>query len=63
MSAETIVEVGIGVCRGEADGADTETILDRLRPLTGAIAAQEPELDTTEVGRAIVEASRTHLCG
>ena len=63
MTADTTVEVGIGICRGIADGADTETILDRIRPLSSAIAAHDPERDTAEVGRAIVEASRTHLCG
>ncbi|UVE95135.1 DUF732 domain-containing protein [Dietzia sp. B32] len=62
MTAATTVEVGVGICRGIADGADTETILDRIRPLTSAIAAQTPDLDTAEVGRAIVDASRTHLC-
>lgn len=63
MTAETTVEVGLGICRGIADGADTETILDRIRPLSSAIAAQAPERDTAEVGRAIIDASRTHLCG
>ncbi|MDX2357235.1 DUF732 domain-containing protein [Dietzia sp. PP-33] len=62
MTAATTVEVGIGICRSIADGADTETILDRIRPLTSAIAAQDPERDTAEVGRAIVDASRAHLC-
>lgn len=62
MTAITTIEVGAGICRGIADGADTETILDRIRPLAGAIAAQNPDLDTAEVGRTIVEASRTHLC-
>lgn len=63
MTAATTVEVGIGICQGIADGADDDTILDRIRPLTSAIAAQEADHDTTEVGRAIVDASRAHLCG
>lgn len=63
MTAETTVEVGLGICRGIADGADTETILDRIRPLSSAIAAQNTSRDTAEVGRAIIDASRTHLCG
>ncbi|HMT48898.1 DUF732 domain-containing protein [Dietzia sp. UBA5065] len=63
MSADTTVEVGIGICRSIAHGAGLETILDRIRPLTSAIAAQDTRLDTAEVGRAIVDASRTHLCG
>ncbi|WP_223146518.1 DUF732 domain-containing protein [Dietzia sp. ANT_WB102] len=62
MTADTTVEVGLGICRGIADGADTETILDRIRPLTSAIAAQSPGLDTAAVGGALIEASRNHLC-
>lgn len=62
MTAETTIEVGIGICRGIADGADTDTVLDRIRPLTSAIAAQSAERDAAEVGSAIVDASRTHLC-
>lgn len=62
MTADTTVEVGIGICQGIADGADTETVLDRIRPLSSAIAAHDAERDTAEVGRAIVDASRTHLC-
>jgi hypothetical protein len=62
MSADTTIEVGVGICRGLGDGADTETILDRIRPLTSAIAAQSPDLDTAAVGRTIVDASRDHLC-
>ncbi|AWH95278.1 DUF732 domain-containing protein [Dietzia psychralcaliphila] len=63
MTAATTVEVGIGICRSITDGADTDTILDRIRPLTSAIAAQDAERDTAEVGRAIIDASRAHLCG
>ena len=62
MTASTTVEVGIGICQGIADGADDDTILDRIRPLTGAIAAQDPERDSAEVGRSLIDASRTHLC-
>ncbi|MFN3602656.1 MAG: DUF732 domain-containing protein [Dietzia sp.] len=62
MTAATTVEVGIGICRSIADGADTDTILDRIRPLTSAIAAQDEDRDTAEVGRAIIDASRAHLC-
>ena len=62
MTAATTVEVGIGICEGIADGADDETILDRIRPLTSAMAAQDSGRDTAEVGRAIVDASRAHLC-
>lgn len=62
MTADTTIEVGVGICRGIADGADTETILDRIRPLTSAIAAQSAGLDTAEVGRTILDASRAHLC-
>lgn len=62
MTAATTVEVGIGICQGIDDGADVETILDRIRPLTSAIAAQDSDRDTAEVGRAIVDASRAHLC-
>lgn len=62
MTASTTVEVGIGICQSIADGADDETILDGIRPLTSAIAAQDPEMDTAEVGRGLVDASRTHLC-
>lgn len=61
-TADTTVEVGIGICRGITGGADTDAILDRIRPLTSAIAAHDAERDTAEVGRAIVDASRTHLC-
>ncbi len=63
MTADTTVEVGIGICRGLADGVETETILDRIRPLSSAIAAHHAELDSAGVGRAIVDASRAHLCG
>ena len=62
LTADTTVEVGIGICRGIADGVDTESVLDHLRPLTSAIAAQSSGRDTAEVGRALIEASRTHLC-
>lgn len=62
MSAETTVEVGIGICESIAGGADTDTILDHIRPLSSAIASQSDDHDTDRVGRAIVEASRTHLC-
>jgi hypothetical protein len=63
MSADTTVEVGIGICRNIAEGAETEMILDHIRPLSSAIATQSAGHDTDEVGRAIVEASRTRLCG
>lgn len=62
MSADTTVEVGIGICRNIDDGADTDTILDHIRPLSSAVASQSADHDTDRVGRAIVEASRTHLC-
>lgn len=62
MSADTTVEVGIGICENIDDGVDTETILDHIRPLSTAIATQSADHDTDRVGRAIVEASRTHLC-
>ncbi|EYT57312.1 hypothetical protein H483_0115670 [Dietzia sp. UCD-THP] len=63
MTAATTVEVGLGICRSISDGADTETILDHLRPLTSAIAAQDADRDTAGVGRALIDASRAHLCG
>lgn len=62
-AADTTVEVGIGICRTIADGADTDTILDGIRPLSSALAAQSGERDTQEAGRALVDASRAHLCG
>lgn len=62
MTASTTVEVGIGICQSIADGADDDTILDRIRPFTGAIAAQDPERDSSEVGRSFIDSSRTHLC-
>ncbi|AWH91949.1 hypothetical protein A6035_06990 [Dietzia lutea] len=62
MTAETTLEVGLGICRGIDDGADTEMILDRIRPLTSAIASQNDEWDTAGVGRALIDASRTRLC-
>ena len=62
MSANTTVEVGIGICQNIDDGTDTDTILDHIRPLSSAIAAQSAQHNTDRVGRAIVEASRTHLC-
>lgn len=62
MSADTTVEVGIGICQNIDGGADTDTILDHIRPLSSAIASQSADHDTDRVGRAIVEASRTHLC-
>ncbi|MGN0101768.1 MAG: DUF732 domain-containing protein [Dietzia sp.] len=62
MTAETTLEVGLGICGGIEDGADTETILERIRPLTSAIAAQSDEWDTARVGRALIEASRARLC-
>lgn len=63
MSSDTTVEVGIGICQNLAEGAETDTILNHIRPLSSAIAAQSDNHDTDEVGRTIVEASRTHLCG
>lgn len=62
MTASTTVEVGVGICQSIAHGADDDTILDRIRPLTSAIAAQDQERDSAEVGRGFVDASRTHLC-
>lgn len=62
MSADTTVEVGIGICQNIEDGVDTDTILDHIRPLTSAIATQSADQDTDRVGRAIVEASRANLC-
>lgn len=62
MSADTTVEVGVGICQNIDDGVDTDTILDHIRPLSSAIATQSTDHDTDRVGRAIVEASRTHLC-
>lgn len=58
----TTVEVGLGICQSLSEGADTSTILDRIRPLTSALAAQTGAPDTEELGRAFVDASRTHLC-
>ena len=63
MSADTTVEVGIGICQNIDDGAGTDTILDHIRPLSSAIATQSADHDTDRVGRAIVAASRAHLCG
>lgn len=62
-AADTTVEVGIGICSGISEGTDTDEILDRIQPITGALAAQTGQLDTQEVGRALIEASQTHLCG
>lgn len=62
ISAETTVEVGIGICDSIADGASTEAILDHIRPLSSAIASQSDDHDTDRVGLAIVAASRSHLC-
>lgn len=62
MSADTTVEVGLGICQKIDDGVDTGTILDHIRPLSSAIATQSADHDTDRVGRAIVEASRAHLC-
>ena len=62
MSADTTVEVGIGICQNIDDGVDTDTILDHIRPLTSAIATRSADQDTDRVGRAIVEASRANLC-
>lgn len=62
MSAETTIEVGIGICLKIAEGVDDETILDQIRPLSSAIASQIEDIDTAGVGRALVDASRTHLC-
>lgn len=62
MSANTTVEVGIGICLKIAEGVDDETILDQIRPLSSAIASQIEDIDTAGVGRALVDASRTHLC-
>ncbi|WP_010542538.1 DUF732 domain-containing protein [Dietzia alimentaria] len=62
MTASTTVEVGIGICHSIADGADDDTILDRIRPLTSAIAAQHPDRESAEVGQKLIDASRTRLC-
>lgn len=62
-AADTTVEVGVGICRSITEGAGTDTILDRIRPLTSALAAQTGERDTDDVGRAFIDASRAHLCG
>lgn len=62
LSADTTVEVGLGICQNIHDGVDTDTILDHLRPLSSAVATQSADHDTDRVGRAIVDASRSHLC-
>lgn len=62
-AAGTTIEVGIGICRSLAEGEQTDVILDRIRPLTSVLAAQHSERDTDEVGRSLVDASRSHLCG
>ncbi len=62
MTADTVIEVGIGICQGIDDGADEAEVLEQIRPLTDAFAAQSPGHDDADVGRAIVEASRAHLC-
>jgi hypothetical protein len=61
LARDTAVEVGLGICRGIAEGADADAVLERLRPLTSALAAQG-DADATEVGRAFLDASRSHLC-
>lgn len=61
-AADTTVEVGVGICRSLAEGEEPAVILDRLRPLTSALAAQHSDKDTDGVGRALVDASRSHLC-
>lgn len=61
-AADTTVEVGIGICRGLSDGTNPDEILNHIRPLTSALAAQTGDRDTGEVGRALVDASRAHLC-
>lgn len=62
LSSDTTVEVGLGICENIADGAGTDVILTHIEPLSSAIASQSAEHDSDRVGRAIVEASRTHLC-
>lgn len=64
-AADTAVEVGLGICRGIAEGADPETVLDRVRPFTTALAARDGDggADAADVGRVLVDASRSHLCG
>lgn len=62
MTADTVVEVGVGICQGLAEGADDATIIERIRPLTSAIAAQNADRGPADLGRAILEASRAHLC-
>lgn len=61
-AVDTTVEVGVGICGSLAEGEEPDVILDRLRPLTSALAAQHSDKDTDAVGRALVEASRAHLC-
>lgn len=61
-AADTTVEVGIGICRGLSEGTNADEILNHIRPLTSALAAQTGNLDTGEVGQALVDASRAHLC-
>lgn len=62
MTASTTVEVGIGICQSIGDGADDDTILDRIQPFTSAIAAQNPERESAEVGHMLIDASRARLC-
>lgn len=61
-AVDTTVEVGVGICQSLADGEEPDVILDRLRPLTSALSAQHSDKDTDAVGRALVDASRSHLC-
>lgn len=61
-SSDTTVEVGLGICRGLAEGLDPDAVLDRIGPLTTALAAQAEGRDVTDVGNALVDASRAHLC-
>ncbi len=61
-SPDTAIEVGYGICHGLDEGNDPGRVLERIRPFTSALAAHTGGQDTAAVGRAVVDASRTHLC-
>ena len=60
MSADTTVEVGM-ICQNIEDGVTP--IRFRSHPPAQRDRHQSADQDTDRVGRAIVEASRTNLCG
>lgn len=60
--AETVVEVGHGICSGLASGSTTEEFDDWLAPLSQSIATRSEGQSSAEVTGTLIGVSRETIC-